>query len=270
VRRINIRGQPVARPVGSSSITEEEFTNLVNSLNFTGVDLSNDVPVGLTLGGSGSSGTSEEAARADHAHAVTHGNQAGGMLHSVVTTVTAGFMSSADKIRLDDLVVAAGLSVYVWNESPVGTRNGTNRTFTLAKSPVPTDSLALFRNGLLLKQGSPFDYWLSGRTVTVVSPIAPTTVDVLAASYTAGPTFYIHVYNESPVGLRNGINRSFSISYMPVPVNSLLLYKNGLIQKAGSPFDYTLSGSTVLFTSPNTPEATDVLVASYTRGVNYV
>lgn len=268
MRRINIRGQPVVKPVGSSSITEEEFSNLANSLDFTKY-LSNDTPSGLVLGGSGSAGTSDLAARADHAHAIIHGQQSGGNLHSPATTSAAGFMSAADKARLDQLVVAAGVSVYVWNESPVGVRNGINRAFVLSKSPVPANSLAFSRNGLLLKQGSPFDYWLSGRTITVASPIAPTSVDVLAASYTVGPTFYIHVYNESPVGARNGINRSFSLAYAPIPVTSLLLYKNGLIQKAGSPFDYTLSGSTVLFTSPNTPESTDVLAASYTRGVNY-
>jgi hypothetical protein len=58
-----------------------------------------DVPV--TVGTSNSAGTSTSFARADHVH--NHGNQAGGSLHAAVTGSTAGFMSAADKTKLDSL-----------------------------------------------------------------------------------------------------------------------------------------------------------------------
>lgn len=46
-----------------------------------------------------SDGTSAAVARADHVHA--HGDKGGGTLHAEVTSSTAGFMSAADKTKLD-------------------------------------------------------------------------------------------------------------------------------------------------------------------------
>lgn len=54
-------------------------------------------------------GVGTTAARSDHVHA--HGNQAGGSLHSVATTETAGFMSAADKEKLDGISAGAGSGV---------------------------------------------------------------------------------------------------------------------------------------------------------------
>lgn len=48
--------------------------------------------------------------RADHVHA--HGNQAGGTLHSAATTLAAGFMSAADKSKLDGLATVATSGSY--------------------------------------------------------------------------------------------------------------------------------------------------------------
>lgn len=49
----------------------------------------------------GSAGVLSTYARGDHQHA--HGNQNGGSLHSAATTASAGFMSAADKTKLDGL-----------------------------------------------------------------------------------------------------------------------------------------------------------------------
>lgn len=54
--------------------------------------------------GSAAVGTATTAARSDHVHA--HGNQAGGTLHAAATDSVAGFMSAADKTKLDDIDVA--------------------------------------------------------------------------------------------------------------------------------------------------------------------
>jgi hypothetical protein len=53
-------------------------------------------PIGLK-----SEGTSNKIPRADHVHA--HGIQMGGTLHADVTTTTSGFMSSSDKLKIDDI-----------------------------------------------------------------------------------------------------------------------------------------------------------------------
>lgn len=57
-----------------------------------------DVPV--NVGTSNSAGISNSFARADHIHA--HGSQTDGSLHAAVTQSINGFMSSSDKIKLDN------------------------------------------------------------------------------------------------------------------------------------------------------------------------
>jgi hypothetical protein len=59
-----------------------------------------------SIAASGDVGVSAEAAREDHTHA--HGNQSGGSLHSVaVAASSAGFMSGADKSKLDGIASGA-------------------------------------------------------------------------------------------------------------------------------------------------------------------
>ena len=68
-------------------------------------------------------------------------------------------------------------------ETPGGTIDGMNATFTLANSPNPPLSLALFKNGFLLSAGVLNDYTLSGNTITVNLGAVPTPGDTLTASY---------------------------------------------------------------------------------------
>jgi hypothetical protein len=69
------------------------------------------------------------------------------------------------------------------------------------------------------------------------------------------------VDGEAPTGSINGSNRDFALAQAPNPVPSLLLYRNGLLQKRT--LDYTLSGNTVSFEPVATPQSGDVLIASY-------
>jgi hypothetical protein len=66
-------------------------------------------------------------------------------------------------------------------ETPAGTINGANTSYTLAHTPNPAASLILVRNGLVLKQGS--DYSLSGNTVVFTSATLPQSGDSLQAFY---------------------------------------------------------------------------------------
>jgi len=70
---------------------------------------------------------------------------------------------------------------FVDAETPAGLINGTNAVFTLSDSPSPPSGLALYRNGLLLKQG--LDYTLKGNVITFAPEAIPQPGDVLAASY---------------------------------------------------------------------------------------
>ena len=69
---------------------------------------SNDVAT--DVGSVSSAGVQSAFSRADHQHA--HGTQAGGSLHAAATTVSAGFMSAADKTKLDGLAVVASSGDY--------------------------------------------------------------------------------------------------------------------------------------------------------------
>lgn len=60
-------------------------------------DVSTAAPV--TISSANAEGVATTISRSDHVHA--HGAQGGGTQHAVATTVTAGFMSAADKVKLD-------------------------------------------------------------------------------------------------------------------------------------------------------------------------
>lgn len=70
---------------------------------------------------------------------------------------------------------------FVDGETPAGSVNSSNATFTLASTPAPAASLLLYRNGLLMRSG--IDYLLSGQTITFLTQSLPQTGDSLIANY---------------------------------------------------------------------------------------
>ncbi len=66
---------------------------------------------------------------------------------------------------------------------------------------------------------------------------------------------------EVPSGSINGSNTTFTLANSPSPVASLDLFLNGLLMKAG--VDFTLAANTISFLTASTPQAGDLLVASY-------
>jgi hypothetical protein len=69
---------------------------------------------------------------------------------------------------------------FVTRETPTGTINGVNTTFTLANTPI-VNTEQVFLNGLLLEPGAGNDYTISGATITML--IVPATGDRLKANY---------------------------------------------------------------------------------------
>lgn len=72
-----------------------------------------------------------------------------------------------------------GSDITMYHETPSGTIDGSNATFTL--SQIPT-TLLLFKNGQEMKIGS--DYNFSGSTIVFISGAIPTTGSQLDAYYT--------------------------------------------------------------------------------------
>lgn len=75
-------------------------------------------------------------ARADHQHA--HGNLAGGSMHASATTLSAGFMSAADKVKVDGLATVATSGSYADL-----TNKPANATLTTDGFMAATDKAAL-------------------------------------------------------------------------------------------------------------------------------
>lgn len=93
----------------------------------------------------------------------------------MVRVPAGGQLDSAEVILIQNLQAGNYQS-----ETPAGTVNGVNVTFTLAAAPSPASSLFFFLNGVRLKAGGG-DFTLASATVTM--NFAPQTGDVLAAYY---------------------------------------------------------------------------------------
>jgi len=66
---------------------------------------------------------------------------------------------------------------------------------------------------------------------------------------------------ETPSGVIDGVNLVFTLSQSPSPINSLMLYVNGVLQSQGLEKDYTISDNIVVMTS--TPVVGSQIVATY-------
>lgn len=149
------------------------------------------------------------------------------------------------------------------NEVPSGTVNGTNTDFTIANTPV-TGTLRVYVNGV--RQKVTDDYTLSGTTITFVS--APLTDSKLLVDYETNAGTYAtgsadFVNNETPSGLVNGSNTSFTLANTPVS-GTLHLLRDG--QEIYETNDWTISGATITMVAA--PVTGSVIRANYQKTVS--
>jgi len=97
------------------------------------------------------------------------------------------FLSGAIPQTGDALLASYRLTVsisgvgFVDAETPAGTMNGTNTSFTLSQVPSPVTSTTLYRNGLRLSAG--LDYTISSNSITFSSGYQPQPGDTLLCWY---------------------------------------------------------------------------------------
>lgn len=97
------------------------------------------------------------------------------------------FLSSAVPQTSDILIASYRLSVtitgvgFVDMETPAGSANGSNTSFTLSQVPSPASSVAVFRNGMRLASG--LDYTISNNSLTFAAGDVPLSGDVILCSY---------------------------------------------------------------------------------------
>lgn len=82
------------------------------------------------VGSAGAAGTSSNASRADHVHA--HGAQTDPSMHALATTSAAGFMSAADKTKLDGLTPGGASSLLQTTQSAIAAATTTTSTTFVA------------------------------------------------------------------------------------------------------------------------------------------
>lgn len=103
---------------------------------------------------------------------------ASGVLTPTTLSGDVASVSGTGAVTLDSGVVKA--TNYVVRESPSGSVNGSNTTFTLAHTPI-SGTEQVFLNGILQEPGSGNDYTISGSTITYLT--APGTGDRIRVTY---------------------------------------------------------------------------------------
>lgn len=96
------------------------------------------------------------------------------------TANTGGTLGSTAVTYVQDGSGTLSTSNFVTEETPSGSINGSNTSFTLANTPT-AGTLKLYLNGVRLKSGAGNDYTLSTATITMTT--APISGDVLIADY---------------------------------------------------------------------------------------
>lgn len=135
-------------------------------------------PTTSAVGDAAAVGAINFAARRDHVHGREAFATPGATASRPGDSNTAG--AATTLVRSDHKHLRENWS---FNEVPAGTINGSNKTFTLAQTPNPSKVIFSW-NGLVMKNGSGFDYDLSGLTITIDGAVsAPVAGDTLLASY---------------------------------------------------------------------------------------
>jgi hypothetical protein len=147
-----------------------------------------------------------------------------------------------------------GSSTWADAEIPSGLINGSNTAYTLAASPSPSTSLALYANGVRLRPTT--DYSITGSAITMVAALQ--TGDWFYADYRSASVGN-NVDAEIPSGTINGSNTAFTVVNAPNPSTSIRIYVNGVRLRPTT--DYTISGTSL--TMVWVPQTGDWLYADY-------
>jgi hypothetical protein len=172
--------------------------------------------------------------------------------------------SGALEIQADiDFITAETSKRYVneivFNDRPVGTRDGINRFFTVSSDPTDSGTVQLWMNGQLLTQDS--DFSVSGRVIQFLCE-PPIENDVILASYSRSILLKRYAFCERI--LLDQQTMTATLRNEPSSSQDLMLFLNGqLLTRGAGPYDndYTLNGRVILL--PREITVIDVVQATY-------
>lgn len=179
---------------------------------------------------------------------------------STTYTITLHLLGTCDAtstwipVKLDDVVLL-----------PKAIRDGAfimdfwNSTDFLNAASDPTNEKVLVTNVLIPLNGLIVLRAQGGTTATAKTPGKDYVLTVDTPASVSSPTG-TEVPNETPAGVVNGSNATFTLVSAPI-AGSLKLYKNGVRQT--NPTDFTISGLTITFAGGNVPQTGDILLADY-------
>lgn len=157
------------------------------------------------------------------------------------------FLSSSQLEILNNLhnnilIPGVNSSTFIDRELISGTIDNVNKVFLLRFTP-EINSEHIYYNGLLQDRGLNLDYVISGKTITFNTP--PIIGSKLLCTYRTYSEINF-IDHEKPIGVVDGINKTFELSTNPKP-GSDHVYLNGLLQDFGEYNDYTINGKTIIF-----------------------
>lgn len=139
---------------------------------------------GLSVVGNATNASANAAAiTASTDHQVLRRNGTGigfGAINLASSNAVTGLLPVANIATAANGVVA--IANYIVRETPGGTVNGSNVTFTLASTPVSGTEM-VFVNGVLQNVGASNDYTISTTTITFSSGAIPQTGDIVRVTY---------------------------------------------------------------------------------------
>lgn len=168
---------------GTVSTQTPDQTNAEGvSANLARADHVHNIPSGsvVQIGTSNFNGASASFALADHVHA--HGNQTSGTLHAAATSSVNGFMSSADKTKLDNATDANTPSTLVLRDASGDFSAG---TITATLSGTATNFSGSLSGDVSGTQGATVVDTVGGKTST---EIATSVDDTIAATSSNTPS----------------------------------------------------------------------------------
>ena len=144
-------------------------------------------------------------------------------------------------------------------ETPTGTQDGVNTTFTLPSGEYESGSLVVYVNNSPVTVGSGLSETTPGSGIFDLS-VAPLADDSLYATFNLQSTGATPVVIEGVTGTKDGSNTSFTVNSAEYTAGSLIIIMNGQALQDGAGLTENTPGSGT-FTLDYAPQSTDVILA---------